>query len=146
MSTLQQRLGAARTHEAAFLDAEREWVRIARAKQILPVRGWALAIAMSGRGFGKTLMGASWERRCAGMYPGCVIHVIAPTYSDLRGVVFHGPTGLLSVIPAAMIKRVNNSTFEIEFHNGSIIRGFSAESPDRLRGPPGDFVLGDARA
>lgn len=143
MSTLSRRLAAARAHEIAFVEAETQWVQTARAKQILPLEDWSLAVAMSGRGFGKTLMGASWVRRCAGLYPGCVIHVVAPTYGDLRAVVFHGSTGLLNVIPHAMIKRVNNSTFEIEFWNGSIVRGFSAESPDRLRGPQCTFLWGD---
>jgi len=142
-TSLAQRLNGITPHEAAFLEAERKWAETARDKQIMEIDGWSLAVAMSGRGFGKTLMGASWVRRCAGLYPGVVIHVIAPTYSDLRNVAFGGESGLLSVIPAEMIEQVNHSLFEIELKNGSMIRGFSAEAPNRLRGPQCTFVWGD---
>lgn len=142
-TTIRSQLQGLRPHEAAFLDAERKWTETARDKQILPIEGWNLTVAMSGRGFGKTLTGASWTRRVAGMYPGCITHVVAPTYADLRGVVFGGESGLLSVIPAPMIKNINHSLFEIELWNGSLIRGFSAEAPNRLRGPQCHFLWGD---
>jgi phage terminase large subunit-like protein len=146
MTNIARRLASANAHEIAFLNAEREWLHEARPKQVLPLTGWSLALAQSGRGFGKTQMGASWIRRQAGLYPGCICHVVAPTYTDLRGVVFGGKSGLLNVIPAPMIKRVNNSLFEIELINGSLIRGFSAESSDRLRGPQCHFCWGDELA
>jgi predicted phage terminase large subunit-like protein len=127
----------------AFIEAEHRWAERARYKQIIPIDGWSLCVVQAGRGFGKTLVGASWVRRCAGLYPGCVIHVIAPTYGDLRGVVFGGPSGLINSIPVPMIAQINNSLFEIRLVNGTIIRGFSAETPDRLRGPQSHFTWGD---
>lgn len=132
--------------ELAFLRAEREWVSVARQKQVLPVDGWNLGLALSGRGFGKTKMGAAWVRRCVGLYPGCVVHVVAPTYSDLRGVIFGGLSGLVASLPAAMIRTINHSLFEIHLVNGSVIKGFSAEAPDRLRGPQCHFLWGDELA
>ncbi len=127
----------------AFLDAERAWLRTARQKQILPLSGWARALALAGRGCGKTETGANWVRRCVGLYPGCVVHVVAPTYSDLRGVVFNGLSGILARVPRAMIADYNQTTFEIRLRNSSLIRGFSSESPDRLRGPQCTFLWGD---
>lgn len=143
MTSLARRLGNATAFEAAYLEAEMRWVERARFKQVLPIDGWNLALLQAGRGFGKTETGSSWVRRECGLYPGIVCHVIAPTYADLRGVVFGGSTGLLNIIPAPMIQQVNNSTFEIKLWNGSIIRGFSAETPDRLRGPQAHRVWGD---
>lgn len=146
MSSLAQRLQSASGGDISFLDAERRWLGSARPKQVLPIDGWSLALAMSGRGFGKTMMGASWVRRQAGLYPGCVIHAVAPTYGDLRGVVFGGPSGLLNQLPAPMIAQVNHSLFEIRLYNGTLIRGYSAEAPDRLRGPQCHFLWGDELA
>ena len=146
MSTLAQRLASAEDYELAFLEAERDWLAKARPKQVLKNDGWAMAIALSGRGFGKTLMSSSWMRRMLGMYPGIVGHVIAPTFSDLRGTVFEGSSGLLNVIPHEMVETYNRSLFELRLKNGSLLRGFSADQPDRLRGPQSSFVAGDELA
>ena len=146
MSTLTNRLRAMNEGDLAFLESERAWAEAARADQVLPIDGWSMAIAQPGRGWGKTMSGSAWVRRCAGIYPGCIIHVIAPTYSDLRGVVFGGASGLLASIPRVLIKEINHSLFELRFWNGTLIRGFSAEAPDRLRGPQCTFVWGDELA
>lgn len=132
--------------DLAFLDAEQKWISKARSKQVLPVSGWNRALAMAGRGFGKTQMGAAYARRCVGMWPGVTVHAIAPTYGDLRGIVFNGRSGLLDALPPQMVYRVNHSTFEINLINSSTIRGFSSESPDRLRGPQSTIVWGDELA
>src|SRR5215510_5080444 len=101
-------------------------------------------LVMAGRGWGKTKCGSHWVRRMAGMYPGSITHVIAPTYGDLRGVIFEGPSGLRATIPAVCIRSCTYSPYpEMTLWNGSIIRGFSSESPDRLRGPQATFVWGD---
>jgi len=94
-----------------------------------------------------TKTGASWVRRMAGLYPGTITHVVAPTYSDLRGVIFEGPSGIKASIPAALIKSLTYSPYpEMVLWNGSIIRGFSSESPDRIRGPQCTFLWGDELA
>jgi predicted phage terminase large subunit-like protein len=52
---------------------------------------------------------------------------------------FEGESGLLSVIPPELIKAYNKSDLVIEMYNVtggvSSIRGFTAEKPERLRGP-----------
>lgn len=94
-----------------------------------------------------TKTGASWVRRMAGLYPGSVTHVVAPTYSDLRGVIFEGPSGLKASIPSILIKSLTYSPYpEMILWNGSIIRGFSSESPDRIRGPQCTFIWCDELA
>jgi len=103
-----------------------------------------ICLVMSGRGWGKTKTGSQWVRRQSGLYPGSITHIIAPTYSDLRGVIFEGPSGLKATIPAVCIRSLTYSPYpEMVLWNGSIIRGFSSEVPDRLRGPQATFVWGD---
>lgn len=55
-------------------------------------------------------------------------------------MAFGGPSGLLNVIPKDCLmsgrgQGYNASSAEIRLWNGSKIMGFSAEEPDRLRGP-----------
>lgn len=144
MDTLER----ANPADIAFLDHQRQWhSRDARPDQILPLIGWFTTLAMAGRGWGKTRVGAEWVFRQGGLYPGVIVHVIAPTYSDLRGVVFEGPSGLTSVIPRVCIRSITYSPYpEMVLWNGSVIRGFSSETPDRLRGPQSTFVWGDELA
>lgn len=140
-------LARASAADIAFLDAQNRWYEAARPQQILPKEGWSTTLAMAGRGFGKTRIGAEWVFRQGGLYPGVIIHVIAPTYSDLRGVVFEGPSGLTSVIPRVCIRSLTYSPYpEMVLWNGTTIRGFSSETPDRLRGPQATFVWGDELA
>lgn len=132
----------------AFIEREQRWLKRARDKQVLPLTGWRMAIARSGRGWGKTEVGANWVVRQAGLYPGVVIHIIAPTHSDLTGTMINGVSGITAVCPPELISEVNVSAAipVIKFVNGSTIRGFSAQSPERLRGPQCTFVWGDELA
>lgn len=140
-------LSRATPADVAFLDAQRRWNQEARSDQILPLDDWFTTLAMCGRGWGKTRVGSEWVFRQGGLYPGCIIHIIAPTYSDLRGVVFEGPSGLTSVIPRECRPTLTYSPYpEMTLWNGSVIRGFSSETPDRLRGPQATFVWGDELA
>lgn len=129
----------------AFLDREQKWLAKARDKQVLPLDGWSLAIARAGRGWGKTEVGANWVVREAGLYPGIVIHAVAPSHADLTGTMFNGISGIIAVCPPELIESVNMSHAipTIRFKNGSLVRGFSAQSPERLRGPQCSRVWGD---
>jgi hypothetical protein len=129
----------------AFLDREQKWLSKARDKQVLPIDGWNLAIARAGRGWGKTEVGANWIVRQAGLYPGIIIHAVAPSHADLTGTMFNGISGIVAVCPPELIESVNVSAAipVIKFRNGSIVRGFSAQSPERLRGPQCTMLWGD---
>lgn len=90
---------------------------------------------MSGRGAGKTRTGAedmSWfgiqndESRLA---------IIAPTSADARDTCFEGVSGLMSVIPEEFLQNWNRSLGELILINGTRFKAFSAEEPERLRGP-----------
>ena len=62
--------------------------------------------------------------------------VVAPTYGDLKRVVFSGDSGFINSIDKRLLTDTgyNKSENEITFYNGSKIIGFPAIEPDRLRG------------
>ena len=61
--------------------------------------------------------------------------MIAPTFADARDVCVEGESGLLSVLPPACVAGWHRSTGDLVLHNGSRIKLYSADQPDRLRGP-----------
>ena len=129
--------------QAAFLLWQNRWASTARANQIpelVAPTGFVEMGYLAGRGFGKTRVGAEWMGRTtyldADGYDGAVI---APTYQDVKFTCFEGESGLLNVIPPELVKAYNKSDLVIEMYNAaggvSSIRGFTAEKPERLRGP-----------
>lgn len=122
------------------LEWQGRWVETARPNQIVPKSDWTEMGFLAGRGFGKTRVGAEWMGRAVFEDPsGFDSCVIAPTYSDVKFTCFEGESGLLSVIPPDLIVEYNKSDTLIRMRNVaggvSTIRGFTAEKPERLRGP-----------
>ena len=111
------------------------WIDNARPEQLAPKGDWTTWLIISGRGWGKTRTGAEDIAQYAWDNPESRCGVIAPTSGDVRGTCFEGESGLVAVIPSKLISSYNKSLSEITLINGSIIRGFSAEEPSRLRGP-----------
>lgn len=114
------------------------WKALARGKQLPPPEFesmekpfWGIR---SGRGFGKTLTAANWLGIEAAMIFGRYA-VVAPTHDDVRYTCFEGPTGLYSVIPPKLIIDKNVALPSCTLWNGSFIRGFAGDTPERLRGP-----------
>jgi phage terminase large subunit-like protein len=62
--------------------------------------------------------------------------VIAPTFGDVRDTCAEGESGLLPILRQyGVLDYYNRSIGEIKLTNGSRIKLFSADEPDRLRGP-----------
>ena len=76
------------------------------------------------------------------MYPSFYA-VVSPTHDDVRYTCFEGPTGLLSVIPPKLIADRNQALPSLTLTNGSIIRGFAGDTPERLRGPQHAAIWAD---
>ena len=129
--------------QQAFALWQNRWAQTARANQIpelVSPGGFVEMGYLAGRGFGKTRVGAEWLGRSTYLDPdGYDSAVIAPTYQDVKFTCFEGESGLLSVIPPALVKNYNKTDLVIEMYNVtggvSSIRGFTAEKPERLRGP-----------
>lgn len=73
-------------------------------------------------------------------HPNSRCAVVAPTLGDIRRVCFGGDSGILSQIPKECLlegrgQGYNASAQEVRLWNGSIIQGFGASEPERLRGP-----------
>ena len=113
-----------------------QWINTARPKQIRPQGDWLTWLLLAGRGFGKTRTAAEDIADYALWHPNETIAVVAATSSDLFKTCYKGSSGLLSVIPEVCIKRYVSAPYpEITLYNDTIIQGFTAEQPDRLRGP-----------
>lgn len=129
LATLEQ-------EKLAYLDWQARWMATARPDQLIPQSGWTECGVLAGRGYGKTRVGAEWLAEAAYRDPqGLPRAVVAPTQADVRFTCFEGESGLLSVIPTALVAKYNASDLILTLTNGATIRGFSAEKADRLRGP-----------
>jgi phage terminase large subunit-like protein len=134
-----------------YLDWQRNWIETARPNQIVPATDWTEAGFLAGRGFGKTRVGAEWLGRAVYEDPsGFDSYVVAPTYGDVKFTCFEGESGLLTVVPPELVVEYNRSDLFIRMRNVtggvSMIRGFTAEKPERLRGPQGTRMWADELA
>lgn len=132
---VSQHLEQLTKQELALLKWRLEWSQTARPSQLVPEGDWTTWGAMAGRGWGKTRVGANWIGIEAASDPGSFSAVIAPTRDDVRYVCFEGETGIFSYLPDILVADYNKSDLIIYLWNGSLIRGFGSERPERLRGP-----------
>lgn len=118
------------------------WRRKARPEQIAPNGDWLTWLVMAGRGFGKTRTGSEWvhEQVAAGARR---IALVGPTAADVRDTMVEGVSGLLATAPRWARPEYEPSKRRLTWPNGTIGTMFSAEEPDRLRGPEHDTAWCD---
>lgn len=120
----------------ASVQARADWIERARPAQLTPPgTDWSTWLILAGRGWGKTRTGAEDVAWYGCRNAGVRIAVIGPTYADARDTCVEGESGLLGVLPSEMIATWNRSLGELILVNGSRYKLFSADEPDRLRGP-----------
>jgi phage terminase large subunit-like protein len=119
--------------ERLVLEHKYRWSLHAREKQILPSGDWSVWMLKAGRGFGKTRAGVEAVREWKNAYP--LIGLIGATAADVRDIMIEGESGILAMSPPWDIPLYEPSKKKLTFSNGSIVKLFSAEEPDRLRGP-----------
>jgi phage terminase large subunit-like protein len=95
---------------------------------------WHIFLILTGRGFGKTWTGSNWLVDQAMAVPGAELAMLAPTFRDCRKTCFEGPTGLLRAIQPHELMAYRRNELQIRLANGSVIYGYSADEPERLRG------------
>lgn len=125
------------------------WLSKARKEQIPPTTNWQTWLIQSGRGWGKTRTGAEWIVWQALQAKKIRLAVVARTSADIRDTCFEGESGIISIIKRYGIyddKAYNRTNSSYVFPNGSRIKGFSAEEPDRLRGPQHHYAWCDELA
>lgn len=97
---------------------------------------WNTWLYLAGRGAGKTRTAAEWLAWQATSNPKTRWAIVAPTYSDARDTCAEGESGIVNILRAyGTLKDYNRSIGEIFLTNGTRIKLFSGEEPERLRGP-----------
>lgn len=143
MSSLSQRINGSNEYTRRLGNWRGDWLVKARPKQIAPAGEWDVWNIIAGRGFGKTRIGAEEIGYWGASNPGTRYAVVSPTQQDVRSVCFEGESGLLNVIPPYFVKSWNKSTLELRLINETLYSGYSAEKPDRIRGPQFHGAWGD---
>jgi len=114
------------------------WAKeLARPEQ-LPKRteDWSIYLYLAGRGAGKTRTAAEWLAWEATTQNNTRWAIVAPTFGDVRDVCAEGESGIINILRAyGSLQHYNRSQGSITLKNGSHIKLFSADEPDRLRGP-----------
>jgi len=93
--------------ERAVADWQMGWISKRLDHQVPPKGDWSIWMLLAGRGAGKTRTAAEVLGQWAITQAGTRWLVSAPTYGDLTGVCFEGESGLINVIPPALIETYN---------------------------------------
>lgn len=118
-----------------ILTARTKWLSAARPDQVTPKGEWLTWLILAGRGWGKTRTGAEDVGWYGATNPGSRIAIVAPTTADARDTCIEGDSGLLGVLPRSAVRAWNRSLGELILVNETRFKCFSAEEPERLRGP-----------
>lgn len=105
---------------------------------------WLVWLLAGGRGSGKTRTGAETTHRVTKKVSRIIL--IAPTGPDLRETMVEGVSGILATASPDNRPQWEPSKKKLTWPNGCVAQGFSAEEPDRLRGPQSGFVWADEPA
>ncbi len=107
----------------------------ARQEQLTPGGNWKTWLILAGRGWGKTRTGAEDAVAYGLRHPGSRIAVVAPTFADARDTCIEGESGILHLLHKVLVDKWNRSLGELVLYNGTKYKLFSADEPERLRGP-----------
>jgi phage terminase large subunit-like protein len=141
-------------HVSLGLGGPRAWRGLARPKQLSPNdpghhlpdengfrcgcagvdESWNIWMFMAGRGCGKTWAGANWIIEQALKNPGTMWAVVAPTFRDVRVTCFEGPSGIRRQLEPGEEAQWRRNELRLDLVNGSVLYGYSADQPERLRG------------
>jgi phage terminase large subunit-like protein len=118
----------------------------ARDNQKPPPGDWRVWLLLAGRGFGKTRAGAEFVREEVKKRRARRVALVAPTALDARTVMVEGESGLLSIGEPAERPVYEPSLHRLIWPNGAVGTLFSADEPNRLRGPQHDLAWCDELA
>jgi len=122
-----------------------EWPAWARPEQLPPAGTWSTWLLLAGRGFGKSRTAAEWVRMKARTMPGSHGAVIGSTAGDVRDVMVKAILACTPPLrdgsPGCIYESSKRSLCWPEY--GSTATTYSAEEPDRLRGPNHHWASAD---
>lgn len=115
------------------------WHRSARPAQLPPSGEWRTWVVMAGRGFGKTRTGSEWIADQIANHGKRRIALVAATAADAREVMVEGESGIMAVCDRRGMRPLYEpSKRRLTWPNGAIATTYSADEPNRLRGPQHD--------
>jgi phage terminase large subunit-like protein len=121
-----------------------DWAH-ARSDQRPPMDGdWVTWLLTGGRGSGKTRTGSEFTQRMT-EYTGRLA-LVGPTGPDARDVMVEGESGILAIAAPGKVPAWEPSKRRLTWPNGAKGHVFSAEEPDRLRGPEHGYAWIDEPA
>jgi phage terminase large subunit-like protein len=114
-----------------------DWRVKARPSQLPPPGDWVVWLQLSGRGFGKTRSGSEWVHMQ--VRDGCSrLALVGATAADVRDIIVEGDSGILATAPKHLRPEYQPGLRRLTWPSGAIATCYSADEPDRLRGPQHD--------
>jgi phage terminase large subunit-like protein len=135
-------------------ELKHSWSFWARDAQIEPEGNWNTWFINAGRGFGKTRTGVEWVRDQVKKGKKRIA-AVAATNSDIERVMVKGESGFLSVCwkgdktyagKKMGFPEWSPTKRSLTWENGAVVQFFSAEEPERLRGPQFEIAWCDELA
>ena len=123
-----------------------DWEFWARPNQLPPPGDWRVWLLLAGRGFGKTRSGAEFVRARVEAGLAARVALVGPTAADVRDVMIEGDSGLLAIASDDDRPHYESSKRRLTWPNGAVALAFSADEPERLRGPQHDLAWCDELA
>lgn len=93
-----------------------------------------MTVALAGRGWGKSHVLSIAIHKYAMSHPGSRLLLVGRTTSDVRDVMIHGASGIMSIINPDERPTYNPATRKLTWKNGTTALCYSAERPDSIRG------------
>jgi phage terminase large subunit-like protein len=146
MTNLKQQAAIELLKRRQATNEKYNWQKHARPNQLPPPGNWTNWLLLAGRGFGKTRTGSEYVRHQVETNQAARIALIAPTAADARDVMVEGESGILNISPPWNRPTYEPSKRRLTWRNGTIATMYSAEEPERLRGPQHDLLWGDELA
>lgn len=112
-----------------------DWKKLARSEQLPPKGDWHTWLILAGRGFGKIRTGAETVRHWVRDKRVKKIALIANSLEEAQAVMVEGVSGILQISPPPERPIYKPSAYQLHWPNGAVATLFSAQNPERLRGP-----------
>jgi phage terminase large subunit-like protein len=131
-------------HQTLRRALDDSWRRRARPEQLPPDDDWWTTwLFLGGRGAGKSK--AINEYALSEIAKGTArrVAIVAATASDVRSTMVEGESGILSIAPAWNRPHYAPGLRRLTWRNGATAHLYSADEPERLRGPNHDLAVVD---
>lgn len=112
-----------------------DWFLTARREQIPPPGPWSTWLILAGRGFGKTRTGAEWLIEQHQNHMCETSAIVGATSMDIRRFCLEGESGILTIAPNHYRPLHRPSGPKLIWPDNSETLIYTAEEPERLRGP-----------